>query len=178
MLQHYLAVLLGAVAGYVAAIAWRRRRGQRSVAAGSFSPFAGSFWGGALALILAYLLFGSPRAAPLPWAPEIVPIASRQAFEAVAASPEPVVIDFYAPWCPPCRRMVPSFNRLAGEGVRVAVVDIDDPNNQDIVRMFRVESIPLTIVLRDGKSIVRREGYHSLEELRHLLEDVAARAAM
>jgi len=77
----------------------------------------------------------------------------------VERSPVPVLVDFWAPWCPPCRMIAPAIDELAGEmagRVRVAKLNIDD--NQATAQRFRVASIPTLIVFKDGREVDRIVG--------------------
>ncbi len=82
-------------------------------------------------------------------------------FEAdVLQSSEPVVVDFYADWCGPCRMMTPVVEQLAGElagKVKIGKLDVD--NNQDIAIRYGVMGIPTLGLFRDGKLVDRLVGY-------------------
>jgi thioredoxin 1 len=84
-----------------------------------------------------------------------------QAFEAdVLQSPVPVVVDFYADWCGPCRAMAPAVEQLADEfagKVRVGKLDVDV--NQEIAIRYGVMGIPTLGLFRDGKLVDRMVGY-------------------
>lgn len=72
----------------------------------------------------------------------------------------PVVVDFYADWCGPCRMMAPSLERLAGEYAgRVTVGKLDVDVNQDIAIRYGVMAMPTLALFRDGKMIDRLVGY-------------------
>jgi thioredoxin 1 len=82
-------------------------------------------------------------------------------FEAdVLQSGEPVVVDFYADWCPPCRMMTPAVEQLADEfagKVKIGKLDVD--SNQDIAIRYGVQGIPTLGLFRDGKLVDRLVGY-------------------
>ncbi|HZK74416.1 MAG TPA: thioredoxin [Clostridia bacterium] len=72
----------------------------------------------------------------------------------------PVVVDFYADWCGPCRMMAPSLERLAGEYAgKVTVGKLDVDVNQDIAIRYGVMAMPTLALFRDGKLIDRLVGY-------------------
>lgn len=79
----------------------------------------------------------------------------------------PVVIDFSATWCPPCREFGPIFERVADEYEgRVKMVSIDVDENQDLARQFGVESIPMVVYISaDGKIMDTTVGLISQPEL-------------
>lgn len=81
-------------------------------------------------------------------------------FEAeVTSSSQPVLVDFYADWCGPCRTIGPIVEELAAEfepNVRVGKVDVDA--NQELAARFAVASIPTLLILQDGKEVDRITG--------------------
>ena len=71
----------------------------------------------------------------------------------------PVVVDFWAPWCAPCKMMAPHFERAAGNlesNVRLAKLNTDE--NPDVAGRFNIRSIPTMILFRNGKEIARQSG--------------------
>mgnify|MGYP000875308584 CR=1 FL=1 len=90
-------------------------------------------------------------------------------FDAAVASGV-VLVDFWAPWCGPCRMMGPVLHELASEagpGVTVAKVNVDD--SPHLSGRFRVQAIPLLVVLRDGREVARLVGLQSKDSLRRAL---------
>jgi thioredoxin 1 len=78
----------------------------------------------------------------------------------VLESAEPVVVDFYADWCPPCRMMTPVVEQLAAElagEVKIGKLNVDD--NQDIAIRYGVMGIPTLGLFRAGKLVDRLVGY-------------------
>ena len=82
-------------------------------------------------------------------------------FEAdVLGSAQPVVVDFYADWCPPCRMMTPAVEQLAAElagKVKIGKLNVDD--NQELAIRYGVMGIPTLGLFRDGKLVDRLVGY-------------------
>lgn len=77
----------------------------------------------------------------------------------VLKSEQPVLVDFWAPWCGPCRMVAPVLDQLAEEmkgKVRVAKLNVDD--NQRIASQFRVSSIPTFILFKGGMPADRMMG--------------------
>ena len=82
-------------------------------------------------------------------------------FEAdVLQAPLPVIVDFYADWCGPCRMMAPALDRLAGEYAgRLTVGKLDVDVNQDIAIRYGVMAMPTLVMFRAGKMVDRMVGY-------------------
>ena len=79
--------------------------------------------------------------------------------EEIGAAEAPVIVDFWAEWCGPCKMIAPILEEIAGEQagkVVVAKLNVDD--NPDAARRFDVMSIPTLIVFRDGQPVKRMVG--------------------
>ena len=84
-----------------------------------------------------------------------------QTFEAdVLKASEPVVVDFYADWCAPCRMMTPVLEQLAaGYAGKVTIGKLDVDANQDLAIRYGVMGIPTLGLFKDGKLVDRLVGY-------------------
>ena len=99
--------------------------------------------------------------------------------EAIAASAVPVLVDFTAEWCPPCRLMGPILDAVAADhGGRLALARVDVDANRGLVRRFGVLSMPTFVLLVDGTERRRMVGARSRCQLeREVLEALVGDAA-
>lgn len=74
-------------------------------------------------------------------------------FEAeVIESETPVLVDFWAPWCPPCRMLSPVMDEIAAEKEGVAkIVKVNVDENQELAKRYKVQSIPLLLFFKGGE---------------------------
>lgn len=78
----------------------------------------------------------------------------------VLGSPVPVLVDFWAPWCPPCRMLKPELEKLAAElgaSARIATVNVDE--EPELAQMFNVSGIPFLALIKNGKVVDAWTGY-------------------
>lgn len=82
-----------------------------------------------------------------------------------------IIVDFFAPWCGPCKMMAPSIEKLANEyagTVKIGKLNVDD--NGEVGNRYEIQSIPTTIFFKDGQMVEKLIGFQSEETLRQKIE--------
>ena len=88
----------------------------------------------------------------------------------VLQSDKPVLIDFWAPWCGPCRMQGPILSEFADSHPEIKVGKVNVDEEQELAIKFRVMSIPMLVVVKNGKIVNQTVGLHSVQALEKLVK--------
>jgi thioredoxin 2 len=113
--------------------------------------------------------------APLPW---IVDAGDANFVERVQGAAVPVLVDFWAPWCGPCRTVSPALEQLAGDTPgKLKLVKVNVDSAPGLQQKLGIQSIPTLMVFRDGQVIARQTGAAPVAALRSWLNQSLATPA-
>jgi thioredoxin 1 len=100
---------------------------------------------------------------------------AKQAFGDIIKGDTPVLVDFYADWCAPCRQQTPILKQLTernGDKIKVLKVNVDQ--SQTAAQRYQVRNIPTMILFKKGKVVWRQSGVQSLKILEKLVQQYGA----
>ena len=97
-------------------------------------------------------------------------VVTNENFEAVKNSEKPVLLDFYADWCGPCRMVAPFVAQIADEHPEYLIGKINVDNSPELAKEFGVMSIPTLVVMKDGKVVSQSAGARPKAQILAMLE--------
>ena len=87
-------------------------------------------------------------------------------FDNIIQSEKPVLIDFFATWCGPCKMLAPVLKEVKDSlGERITILKIDVDKNQELSSKYQVRGVPTMILFQNGKQLWRQSGVLSKEEI-------------
>ena len=94
----------------------------------------------------------------------------KPSFESLIQSDTPVLIDFFATWCGPCKAMAPVLDQLKADlGDKVRIIKIDVDKNTDLAAKMQVMGVPTFMLYKNGRQIWSQAGMVSKEQLKKLV---------
>jgi len=94
-------------------------------------------------------------------------------FEKLTHSQTPILIDYYAPWCGPCKKMEPILTKLSAEyagKVQIVRVNVDEASN--VVKQQKIENIPVVSTFKNGQEVTRVSGFQDEAAMRTMIEEL------
>jgi len=94
-------------------------------------------------------------------------------FDTIINDTKPVIIDFHALWCGPCKVQSPVLKELASElGDRVRVIKIDVDQNQELANRYQIRSVPTLMIFKSGDIKYKQSGVHTKQQLMNVLTNL------
>lgn len=99
--------------------------------------------------------------------------SEKKSFSDIIQGSKPVLVDFSAEWCGPCKMMPPILKEVKDKlGDKVTILKMDIDRNPAVASAYQIQSVPTLIVFRDGQIKWRQSGVLRAEQLRSVLESV------
>lgn len=101
---------------------------------------------------------------------EVLKVTSENFENEVLKSTEPVLVDFYADWCGPCKMLSPVVDEVAQENEDIKVVKINVDDTPDVAMDYKVMSIPTLVVIKNGQERTRSVGVIDKSEILEMIK--------
>ena len=95
---------------------------------------------------------------------------TKENFEEIRNATKPVLIDFYADWCGPCRMLAPVMEEIASEREDVIVAKVNVDEESELASIFGVQSIPLVVLIKEGRVVGESLGLRSKAQILSMLD--------
>ena len=95
-------------------------------------------------------------------------------FDSIINENRPVIVDFHAVWCGPCKTQSPILKQVADEmGERIRVIKIDVDQNQPLASRYNIQSVPTLMIFKNGQVLHQQAGVHSKQQIMSILMKVS-----
>lgn len=94
-------------------------------------------------------------------------------FEELIKGDKPVLVDFFATWCGPCKAMHPILEELKkemGDQIHVLTIDVDEEANRQFVMSHQIQSVPTLMIFKKGEMVWRQSGVMQSMQLKNVIE--------
>jgi thioredoxin 1 len=92
-------------------------------------------------------------------------------FETLTNENRPVIVDFHAVWCGPCKTQAPILKQIADElGNQVRIIKIDVDQNQPLAVKYQIQSVPTLMIFKNGEIVHKQAGVHTKAQLLTILQ--------
>lgn len=101
---------------------------------------------------------------------EIMHVTKENFEKEVIKSETPVLVDFFATWCGPCKMLSPILEQVADETQKVKILKVDIDEGMEIAEEYGIMSVPTLILFKDGKEATRELGFRQKKQLIDLID--------
>lgn len=93
-------------------------------------------------------------------------------FQELIQGNKPILVDFFATWCQPCKIQAPILEQLSSEmGEKIRILKIDVDKNPQIAQMYQIQGVPTLAIFKNGKIAWRNSGVHQKQQLLQILKN-------
>jgi len=103
---------------------------------------------------------------------ELKHIQEKEFEKEVIKSKQPVIVDFFATWCGPCKMLGPILEDIADEEKDVKIFKVDIDENMNLAQQFGIMSVPTLMLFKDGEEYGREIGLKSKEQLKEIIDEL------
>jgi thioredoxin 1 len=172
-LKLILGIVIGALVGGVVGYAGKCSGGTCPLAC---TPIGGIVVGGLIGALVASSL--APRTARFTPSAHVVEVADTEAFTRALAATPVALVDFYADWCGPCRRLKPVIHRIADTYTgRVTVISCNVDRNRELAAQYGVSGIPDVRILKSGEEAAKLVGLRGERDYTARLDELLGAGA-